>query len=96
MAQDLQQMMMFKGKPLVRCGNTLYYGSMADPYVTLLQILSTTEAFDMQIAQNVSVQLLSTNPNLGPRERIIKKAEKNGIYNALSIANIWLKRYLEV
>ncbi len=90
-----KQMMVFKGKPLVRNGNTLYYGSMADPYVTLLQVLSTEEFHGVQMANNVSVQLLSTDPNQGPRERIVKRTEKNGLYNALNIANIWLVRYLE-
>lgn len=88
-------MLAYKGKPLVRSGNTIYYGSMGDRYVALLQVLSTTEQHGMQVASNVSVQLLSTNPNHGPKERIIKKTEKNGLYNALNIANIWLMRYLE-
>ena len=95
MAQTQEKMLDYKGKPLVRCGNTLYYGSMADKYVALIQILSTTEFKGMQMAANVSVQLLSTDPNQGPRERIVKKTEKNGLYNALNIANIWLTRYLE-
>lgn len=95
MAQTQEKMLDYKGKPLVRCGNTLYYGSMADKYVALIQILSTTEFKGVQMAANVSVQLLSTDPNQGPRERIVKKTEKNGLYNALNIANIWLTRYLE-
>lgn len=90
-----KKIMMFKGKPLVRSGNTLYYGSMTDPYVALLQVLSTEEFHGVQMASNVSVQLLSTDPNQGPRERIVKRAEKNGLYNALNIASIWLARYLE-
>lgn len=32
---------MYKGKPLVRCGNVLYYGSMKDKYVCRLEIKST-------------------------------------------------------
>ena len=27
----------YKGRPLVRCGNTIYYGSMADPFVVCLK-----------------------------------------------------------
>lgn len=87
-------MLTYKGKPLVRSGNTIYYGSMGDRYVTLLQVLATTEKNGMPVASNVSVQLLSTNPNHGPKERIVKKTEKAGLYNALNIANIWLTRYL--
>lgn len=31
----------YKGKPLVRKDNELYYGRMTDPYVLRMQILST-------------------------------------------------------
>ena len=30
----------YKGRPLVRCGNDIYYGSMKDPFVVYLQVLS--------------------------------------------------------
>ena len=33
----------YKGRPLVRCGNDIYYGSMKDPFVVYLQVLSTDE-----------------------------------------------------
>ena len=31
----------YKGRPLVRCGNDIYYGSMKEPFVVYLQVLST-------------------------------------------------------
>ena len=30
----------YKGKPLVRCGDVIYYGSMKDKYVVKLEIKS--------------------------------------------------------
>ena len=33
----------YKGRPLVRCGNEIYYGSLADPYVVFMQVLTTKE-----------------------------------------------------
>ena len=30
----------YKGKPLVRCGDEIYYGSMEDKYVIRMQIKS--------------------------------------------------------
>ena len=78
--------LMYKGKPLVRSGNTLYYGNMADKCVVMLQILST---------KTVQVQLMSTDPELRMKERILKRSEKNGLYNAMDIGSIWLERALE-
>ena len=87
--------LMYKGKPLVRSGNTLYYGNMADKCVVMLQILSTKTVGDMTMADKVQVQLLSTDPELRMKERILKKSEKTGLYNAMDIGSVWLERALE-
>lgn len=84
----------YKGKPLVRCGNALYYGNMSDKYVVFLQIMTTKMVNDTEIADRVLIQLLSTDTDLRPRERVIKKSEKQGLYNAMDIGSIWLERSL--
>jgi hypothetical protein len=85
----------YKGKPLVRCGNTIYYGNMTDPYVVLLQILSSKKVNDLDVADKVTVQLLSTDPDARPKDRIIKKSEKKGLYQAMDIGSIWLELALK-
>ena len=84
----------YKGKPLVRSGNIIYYGNMSDPFVIMIQIISTRKVGEIEIANRVSVQLLNTDPDVRPRERIIKKSEKQGLYQAMDIASIWLERAL--
>lgn len=86
---------LYKGRPLVRSGNTLYYGNMADKCVVMFQILSTKTVGDMTMADKVQVQLMSTDPELRMKERILKKSEKTGLYNAMDIGVIWLERALE-
>ena len=76
--------LMYKGRPLVRKGNTLYYGSMAEPFVIMMQITSTKK-----------VKELNTDPDVRPRERIVKKSEKNGLYDAMDVGSIWLDRALQ-
>ena len=92
MSDKKEKFLMYKGKPLVRSGNTLYYGDMSDPYVILMQIASTQPGYDMDMAQKISIQLLATDTNLRPKERIVRKSEKIGLYNALDIGSIWLDR----
>ena len=92
---DKKQFLMYKGKPLVRSGNTLYYGDMADKCVIMMQILSTKTIMDLTVADKVQVQLLSTDPDLRMKDRILKKSEKSGLYNAMDIGAIWLERALE-
>lgn len=89
-----QQFMTYKDKPLVRCGSTIYYGNMYDDYVILIQIVDTKKVGDLDIADRVTVQLLNTDPDVRPRERIVKKSEKKGLYEAMDIASIWLERAL--
>lgn len=86
--------LMYKDKPFVRSGNTIYYGSMADKYVVMLQIVSTKKHGDMDIADKVLIQLMYTDPDLRTKDRVVKKSEKTGLYNAMDIGSIWLTRAL--
>ena len=95
MAKKGNKFLEYRGKPLVRCGNTIYYVNMNDPYVIMLQITSTKTFNDMEIADRVLIQLLNTDPDCRPRDRIVKKSEKKGLYNAMDIGTIWLERALE-
>ncbi|HIX65489.1 MAG TPA: hypothetical protein H9736_04500 [Candidatus Anaerotruncus excrementipullorum] len=84
----------FKGRPLVRSGNTIYYGDPGDDYVAMLQILAEEPFQETRLPSRVSVQIWATDDTLRPKERIVKKTEKNTLYDALNIASIWLERQL--
>lgn len=73
----------YKGHPLRRKDNLLYYGSMADKYIIMMQILDTKKIKDLDVATRVSVQLQLTDPDLKSRDRVVKKTEKDGLYNAM-------------
>lgn len=92
--KDANRFLTYKGKPLVRSGNIIYYGSMSDKYVIMMQIMNTTKVKETEAAGTVLVQLLSTDEDLRARDRIIKKTEKDGLYNAIDIGSIWLERAL--
>jgi len=85
----------YKGKPLVRNGGTIYYGDMNDPYVVLLNIKNSEELKDITLAGDVSIQLISTDPTVSPKDMIIKKSEKKGLFTALDLGAAWLERQLK-
>lgn len=85
---------MYRGKPLVRSGDTIYYGNMYDSHVVKLDIKSKKIVDGLEIADKVNVQLIATNPTLDPQKMIEKTSEKNGLYLALDIADVWLTRRL--
>ena len=88
------QGLVYKGRPLRRIGNMIYYGSMADKYIVLMQIRETKKVQDMDVATRVSVELQLTAPNLRTKERIVKKSEKDRLYSALDFGSVWLERAL--
>lgn len=81
----------YKGRPLVRCGNDIYYGSMKDPFVVYLQVLSTKKENGVDVADKVHIVLLSTDESKPLPERIARQANKVGLYNALSFGDIMLQ-----
>ena len=85
----------YKGKPLVRKGDTIYYGSMGDDFVVMLSIRSHTSEGELDLADNITIQLMHTDTTINPMDIVVKKAEKKGLYQALDIASIWLERALE-
>ena len=88
------EVLMYKGHPLMRKDNLIYYGSMADPYIVMLQVLESKDLKDLKLATKVSVQLQLTDPNAKARDRVVKKSEKDGFYTALDVGCVWLERAL--
>ena len=86
--------LMYKGHPLRRVDNLIYYGTMAEKYIIMMQILNTKKEQDMEVATKVSIQLQLTDPELKSRDRVVKKSEKDSLYAAMDIATVWLDRAL--
>lgn len=86
---------MYKGHPLVRCGDTIYYGSLANHYVVMMKIVSNKKHGELEMADKVNVWLMSTDEELSPMQRIQQRCERRGLYNAIDIASIWLERALK-
>ena len=90
----MSEVLTYKGQPLMRKDNLIYYGSMADSHIGMLQILETKKVNDVDIATRVSVQLQLTDPAAKSRDRVVKKSEKAGLYTALDVGCVWLERAL--
>ena len=84
----------FKGRPLMRMDNLIYYGSMADSHIVQLQIIDYKKGGDTDVANKVSIQLMLTDPNIKGRAQIVMKTEKTGLYTALDVGAVWLERAL--
>ena len=102
MAADANgKFLMFRGKPLVRERNAICYGDMSDKYVLYMLILSnkTIESPDgktkTEVPDKILVQIISTDTNKKPADRMEKQFEKSGLMDAFDIGLIWLNRLNE-
>lgn len=95
MATNSNTIFKFRNRPLIRSGNTIYYGDMTDPYVAVLQVTGTEKFQDLEVPTRISIQILSTDESLPLMERIKRNTEKKDFYDAINIASIWLERILK-
>ena len=93
-AKDKSSVLEYKGRPLRRKDNLIYYGSMSDKYIIMLQVTESKQLADLNLATRIVVQLQYTDPDLKSRDRVVKKSEKTSFYEAIDVAAVWLERAL--
>lgn len=82
----------YKGYPIVRKGNDIYYGNPTDEYVVWIQITDTEKLGEMKVASKCKVYRMLTDDSVDALKKITKQVEKDSLYDALEIASIWLSR----
>ncbi len=86
---------MYKGKPLVRQGQFIFYGNPDDKAILFMNILETKKSGDLDVASRVLVQIQKTGESVSFNEKVIKQCEKKSFYDAFEIGLIWLERELK-
>jgi len=79
------------GKPLRRRGDVIYFGDPKDKYLVILKILDKKDVGNIKVATRVSIELVPSTPGAKP----FKKAEREGLFKAMDIAEYWLYDALE-
>jgi len=91
----MAEFLTYKDKPLVRRGNEIYYGNMAEPFVVKFTILSSQQKDGIDVPDKVLIQLLKSDIQLPEKERIAKDSTKNSMFEALDLGFVWLERALK-
>lgn len=81
----------YKGKPLYRVGNTLYYGDLNEKYIMQFDITETKKVKELDAAANVKLKLIS---NTGADVQVYRQSERQNLYQALDLGAWWLKTAL--
>lgn len=82
----------YKGKPLVRCKDVIYYGNIEDGHIIRIESVKASEKSDIKVSTEVSVEMIEIDPKDTNVRKIIKTSKKDGLYQALDISKIWLDR----
>ena len=81
----------YKGKPLVREGDTICYGDMTDKCILILEIMSYKKIGNEEVPNKIFIQLVdSKDPN-----NILRQGSKNGLYEAFDLGITWLDHELK-
>lgn len=85
-----KSLLMFKDKPLVRCGDTIYYGDVNDRFVIEMQVKNSHILNGIKISEKILVLMVDSDLSNNKNKKIIKMSEKDGLYSALCTAENWL------
>ncbi len=86
--------LIYRDRPLVREDNVICYGSMEEPYILQLTIMTTKEYRGQTVPDKVVVQLMKTDPTIPAKERLVKQSIQDGISGAMDLGIVWLERAL--
>lgn len=86
--------LIYKGHPLRRKDDLIYYGSMADKYIVMIQVTGSEKQGDLSVANKVQLQLQRTAPGLKSKDRVVKQSDQPDLFSAIDMGSIWLMRAL--
>ena len=78
----------YKGKPLVRHGDDIFYGDLSDKYYVYMMIMSDKKSpkGDASVPDTIMVQLLESETKRPEKQKITK-----GLTEAFEFAEAWLR-----
>lgn len=83
-----EEFLEYKGKPLVRQGDDIFYGDLSDKYYVYMMVMSDKKSpkGDENVPGTVMVQLLDSKTKKPEKQKIT-----NGLAEAFEFAEAWLR-----
>ena len=86
LSEDKNAALTYKGKPLVRKDNVICFGdAKTDKYILTLTVKDTKDEKGLEVATKVLILVQTSDGN------IVKFGEKDSLYEAFEIGEIWLE-----
>lgn len=93
-AAKKKKILTYKGKPLLKCGERIYYGNLEDKLILALDVVESEKNKDIQSSKKIKIQLMDNTGELGAGQ-VYRKAERENLYKALDIGEWWLQDALQ-
>lgn len=93
-AAKKKKILTYKGKPLLKCGERIYYGNLEDKLILALDVVEREKNKDIQSSKKIKIQLMDNTGELGAGQ-VYRKAERENLYKALDIGEWWLQDALQ-
>ena len=81
----------YKDRPLVREGDTICYGDLAESHILVMEIMSYKEEGGEKLPDTILVQVLESED----QNKIYRQGEKHGLFEAFGYGLIWLEQALK-
>ena len=82
----------YKGRPLVRQGNEIYYGDMSESHYLFLMVMNEIEdaTLGAKIPGKVMIQVIATADGKPTKQKVV-----DGLYEAFDLGTAWLERAIK-
>ncbi len=84
----------YKGKPVYRKGNVIYYGDLSKDLILVLEILETEKNGDFEMAKKVKFHIQDNTGEIGCGTNY-RSGERENLYEAFDIGTWWLQDALD-
>ncbi len=85
----------YKGKPIYRLGNRIYYGNLEDDLILVMDITESEKVDGVERARKVVFSIQDNTGELGKGTNY-RTGEREDLYKAFDIGSWWLQDALEV
>ena len=89
-----KKLLTYKGKPLLRCGDRIFYGYLDDKYILVLDVKETGKVKDVEVSKKVVMKIMENTDDIG-EGKVYRQGERPNLYEALDIGEWWLKQALK-
>lgn len=93
--KDKEKLLFYKGKPLVRKDNLIFYGNPADKYIVAFVLDDFKKVGETEVAGKVDILLQQNDTYMNIKNKMIKKAERTDLWSAIDIGAFWLEDALK-